>query len=79
VTGSTPTSALPASVPDGAPARNWVHSLLPEEPSPISLYERSLSSGELCQLAVDIAEKEGRSRAHNTRRNSQIICDFFLT
>jgi hypothetical protein len=33
----------------------------------------------LCQLAVDIAEKEGRSRAHNTRRNSQIICDFFLT
>jgi len=31
------------------------------------------------QLAVDRAKKEGRSRSHNTRRNSQHLCDIFLT
>lgn len=45
----------------------------------ILVYERALSSGALCQLAVDIAEKAGRSRSHHTRRNSQSRCDVSLT
>jgi hypothetical protein len=49
-----------------------------ENELPNSIYERALSSGELGQLAVDRGDKEGRSRSHNTRRNSQIRCDSFL-